>query len=63
MSQFAYLYPNDSTANSADFGSTSNYDHHSVEDWPQAWAVGSDEAGDPVYSDAAISDFLQRDSF
>jgi len=62
MSQFTHLYPDHVTISaSSDFGSTSNLDHHNVDDCPQAWSDGSDEAGNPVYSEAAISDFLQRD--
>ena len=34
---------------------------HGVQDCPSDWAVGSDEAGNRIYSEAVISEFLQRD--
>lgn len=33
-----------------------------TEDQPESWAIGSDEIGNPIYCEAAISDFLQRDA-
>lgn len=36
-------------------------DYHGVQDTPTDWAIGSDEAGERIYCEAAISDFLQRD--
>lgn len=35
------------------------HDSHSN---PLDWAVGSDEAGERIYCEAALSDFLQQDS-
>jgi hypothetical protein len=32
-----------------------------VQESPADWAVGSDEAGTPIYSQGTFSDFLQRD--
>jgi len=48
---------------------TSDYDDlrdsgfHGVQDCPSEWAIGSDEAGDRIYCEASISDFLQRDVY
>jgi len=36
---------------------------HGVQDCPSDWAIGSDEAGDRIYCEASISDFLQRDTY
>jgi hypothetical protein len=43
------------------YGFLSESGFHGVQDCPSDWAVGSDEAGDRIYSAAAISDYLQRD--
>lgn len=41
------------------FGDTG---YGSTEDQPESWAIGSDEIGNPIYCEAALSDFLQRDA-
>lgn len=35
--------------------------YHCIDDCPESWAVGSDEIGNPVYCEAAVSDYLRRD--
>ena len=42
-------------------GYVREYGFHGVQDCPDDWAVGSDEAGDRIYNHATISDYLQRD--
>jgi len=48
---------------STDFGGSYSRDwgYHGAQDCPADWALGSDEAGHPIYSQATISDYLQRD--
>jgi hypothetical protein len=37
-------------------------DYATTEDRPESWAIGSDEIGNPIYCEAALSGFLQRDA-
>lgn len=47
---------------SAEYGCFRDSGFHGVQDCPSDWATGSDEAGERIYCEAAISDFLQRDA-
>jgi hypothetical protein len=38
------------------------FEHDSTDYHPESWAIGSDEIGNPIYCEAALSDFLQRDA-
>ena len=39
-----------------------NFELDTADYHPEAWAVGSDEIGNPVYCEAALSGYLQRDA-
>ncbi|HID06911.1 MAG TPA: hypothetical protein EYP10_07155 [Armatimonadetes bacterium] len=63
MHKLADVYADDFTVYTASgFGRTRN-DGLATEDCPSDWAVGSDEIGNLVYDEAAISDFLRQDNF
>jgi hypothetical protein len=57
MNDFNDYYGDDFTTEG--FGDTG---YGSTEDQPESWAIGSDEIGNPIYCEAALSDFLQRDA-
>ncbi len=63
MQQLADVYADDFTVSTASgFGRTHN-DGLAAEDCPSNWAMGSDEIGNLIYDEAAISELLRQDSF
>ena len=63
MPPLADVYADDFTVyTSSGFGRTHN-DGLDAEDCPSDWATGSDEVGNLVYDEVAISEFLQQDNF
>lgn len=63
MQPLADVYAEDFTVyTSSGFGRTRN-DGLAAEDCPGDWATGSDEVGNLIYDEVAISDFLRQDNF
>ncbi len=63
MQPLADVFAEDFTVSTASgFGRTYN-DGLTAEDCPSDWAMGSDEIGNLIYDEAAISEFLRQDNY